>query len=569
MLGHRAAHGPRSSFTRFNVRARSRTCAAAARLTAQAAGESPLRAVVRNPVLGRVGVALGLYRLAEFGPWIAILVFAYGHGGATATGLVSLGLLVPTALAAPLGGPVIDRYGAGRVLVAGYAAQALAMGSTAVSMLAGAPPLVCYMLGAATATVLTVTHPAHAVMSPAIARTTEQLVALNAVTGWILSVGLVAAPALAGLILSVASPGAVYAAGALCLVAAATLVFPLRTLAPPAARSTGDASRLEAVRELGEATRAIVRGGPVTEVMLLLVATFVTVGAFDVLAVTLAVGVLDLGGSGAAYLTALYGLAGRERIVPILLPTTCAGGAVFIVLGLAISLGPALAAALLGGVSRGLLEVCAITLLQRVTPTALLARMLAFKEGLTMAAWGFGSILVPALIALGGNRAALIGIGAIAPLIVLTRLRRLLLVDAAATVPVVAIALLRSMRLFRALPAYELEAVARAGTDLSVPAGTRVVTEGEYSDVYFAIADGVVEVTCDGRRLRTLSRGEGFGEIGLIRNVQRTATVTAMTDALLVSIERGPFITAVTGHPESLRQADAIIDELLPTVRLS
>ena len=524
-----------------------------------------------------MGAALGLYRLAEFGPWIAILVFAYGHGGATATGIVSLGLLVPTALAAPLGGPVIDRYGAGRVLVAGYAAQALAMGGAAASMLAGAPPLLSYVLGAATATLLTVTHPAHAMMSPAIARTTEQLVALNAVTGWILSVGLVVAPALAGLILSVAEPGAVYAAGAVCLVAAAALVLPLRTLAPPAARSTEDASRLEPLHELGEATRAILKGGPVTEVMLLLVATFVTVGAFDVLAVTLAVGVLDLGGSGAAYLTALYGLgavigtaasfwlAGRARIVPILLPTTCAGGAVFIVLGLAISLGPALVAAVLGGVSRGLLEVCAITLLQRVSPTALLARMLAFKEGLTMAAWGVGSILVPALIALGGVRAALIGIGAIAPLIVLTRLRRLLLVDAAATVPVVAIALLRSMRLFRPLPAFELEAVARAGTDLSVPAGTRLITEGEYSDRYFAIADGVVEVTCDGRRLRTIGRGEGFGEIGLIRNIERTASVTAMTDALLLSIERGPFITAVTGHPESRQQADVIIDELLPT----
>jgi MFS family permease len=94
-----------------------------------------------------VGAALGLYRLAEFGPWIAILVFAYDHGGATATGIVSLGLLVPTALAAPLGGPVIDRYGAGRVLAAGYAAQALAMGATAASMLAGAPPLVCCVFG--------------------------------------------------------------------------------------------------------------------------------------------------------------------------------------------------------------------------------------------------------------------------------------------------------------------------------------------------------------------------------------------------------------------------------------
>ena len=490
---------------------------------------------------------------------------------------MSLGLLIPTALAAPLGGPVIDRYGAGRVLAAGYAAQALAMGATAASMLAGAPPLVSYVLGAATATLLTVTHPAHAMMTPAIARTTEQLVALNAVTGWILSVGLVAAPALAGVILSVSEPGAVYAAGAGCLVAAATLVLPLRQLAPPAARSTDDTARLEPLRELGEATRALVKGGPVTEVMLLLVATFVTVGAFDVLAVTLAVGVLDLGGSGAAYLTALYGLgavigtaasfwlAGRARIVPVLLPTTCAGGAVFIVLGLAISLGPALVAAVLGGAARGLLEVCAITLLQRVSPTELLARMLAFKEGLTMAAWGLGSILVPALIALGGVRAALIGIGAIAPLIVLARLRPLLLVDAAATVPVVAISLLRSMRLFRALPAFELEAVARAGTDLSVPAGTRLITEGEYSDRYFAIADGVVEVTCDGKRLRTISRGEGFGEIGLIRDIERTASVTAMTDALLLSIERGPFITAVTGHPECLSQADGIIDELLPT----
>jgi hypothetical protein len=279
----------------------------------QTAGEPPLRALVRDPVLGRAGAALALYRLAEFGPWIAILVFAYGHGGATATGLVSLGLLVPTALAAPLGGPVIDRYGAGRVLAAAYAAQALAMGATAASMLAGAPPLVCYALGAATATLLTVTYPAHAVMSPAIAhdgaaRRAQRGHGLDPQRG-------TRRGARAGRPHpSVATPGAVYAAGALCLGAAAMLVLPLRTLAPAAARSTGEASRFEAVRELNEATRAILNGGPVTEVMLLLVATF----------------------------------------------------------------------------------------------------------------------------------------GAIAPLIVLTRLRRLLLVDAAATVPVVAIALLRSMRLFRA-----------------------------------------------------------------------------------------------------------------------
>jgi hypothetical protein len=170
---------------------------------------------------------------------------------------------------------------------------------------------------------------------------------------------------------------------------------------------------------------------------------------------------------------------------------------------------------------------------------------------------------VPGLVALGGVSAALIGIGALAPLVVLVRLRRLLEVDAAATVPVVAIALLRSMRLFRALPAFELEAIARAGTDRAVTAGTRLVTEGDFADGYFAIADGTVEVTHDGRRLATLGRGDGFGEIGLLRNVARTASVTAATDALLLAVERDAFIAAVTRHADCWDQAGSIIDERL------
>ena len=115
-----------------------------------------------------------------------------------------------------------------------------------------------YALGAVTAMALTVTHPAHAVVSPGIARTTEQLVALNAVTGWILSLGLVAAPALAGLLLGLASPGAVYAAGAACLAVAALLVVPLRDLVPPLAREDAAPGVL---RELEEGARLLARSG--------------------------------------------------------------------------------------------------------------------------------------------------------------------------------------------------------------------------------------------------------------------------------------------------------------------
>ena len=142
-----------------------------------------LPALAADARLRREAGALALYRLAEFGPWVAMLVFAYSQGGTTATGLVSLSLLIPTALFAPFAGPLIDRYGASRVLLGAYVAQGLAMGCTAVSLLVGAPAVVSYALGAVTAMALAVTHPAHAVVSPGIARTTEQLVALNAVTG--------------------------------------------------------------------------------------------------------------------------------------------------------------------------------------------------------------------------------------------------------------------------------------------------------------------------------------------------------------------------------------------------
>lgn len=244
-----------------------------------AASASPLRTLLRDPLLRQAGGALALYRLAEFGPWVAMLVFAYSHGGATATGLVSLALLVPTALCAPFAGPAIDRFGASRMLVSGYAAQALALGATAASLLAGAPPLVSYVCGAVAAIVLTVTHPAHAVVSPGIARTAEQLVALNAITGWILSVGLVAAPAAAGVILGLSGPGTVYLAGAICVAASTALVFPLRRLVPPLARPE---ARVPAIRELAEGARSLRAGGPTSEVMLVVVATFVMVGAFDV-----------------------------------------------------------------------------------------------------------------------------------------------------------------------------------------------------------------------------------------------------------------------------------------------
>ena len=202
-------------------------------------------------------------------------------------------------------------------------------------------------------------------------------------------------------------------------------------------------------------------------------------------------------------------------------------------------------------ISRSLLEVTSQTLLQRVTPTALLARVFAFKEGLTMAAWGVGSAIVPLVIVIAGVRGALFVTGAIVPAIVLLRLRPLRMVDAAAVVPVVTIALLRSLQVFRALPVPALEGIAQRARNFSVPAGAAIVRQGEPGDRYYAIADGTVEVIKDGRLVATHGRGDGFGEIALLHDGMRTATVIAVTPATLTAIEREPFLVAVTGHGQT------------------
>ena len=491
-----------------------------------------------------------------------MLVFAYEQGGATATGVVSLGLLVPTALFAPVAGPLIDRFGASRVLLGAYAAQAVAMSATAASLLAGAPVGLTYGLGAVTAAALAVTHPAHAVASPGFARTTGELVALNAATGWILSVGLVAAPAAAGLILSFSTPGAVYAAGAVCLVAAALLVL------------LGLEKDVRA-GQLGEGARALAHASAPREIVLVLAATFLMVGAFDVLAVVLAVGRLQLGGSGAGYLTAThgigavvgavasFGLLARAHLVPLMLGAALVAGVAFLTLSVSISLSLAFAVAAVSGIARSLLEISGQTLLQRVTPTELLARVFALKEGLAMAAWGVGSVAVPAFIALAGLRGGILFAGAVVPVLMLLRLRPLLAVEAAAVVPAVRVALLRSLNVFRLLPVPALEGVARGATELAVPAGETIVRQGDAGNRYYAIADGTVDVVRDGRRLRTLARGEGFGEIALVHDVTRTATVVAVTETLLVAVDREPFLVALTGHGQTRDRVELVASEHL------
>jgi hypothetical protein len=326
------------------------------------------------------------------------------------------------------------------------------------------------------------------------------------------------------------------------------------------------------VEDVRESVAMIAKDRPARLLVCLLGAQFILLGALDLLYVVLAISVLGMGESGAGYLSAAVGAGGliggvvtaalvaRRHLAPLLVCGIAAAGAALVTLGARPTAASAFVLLAVAGLGRAVFDVSGRTLLQRVAPPDMLARVFGLLESLMNVGLAIGSLLVPILIAASGARAALVGAGALLLLLILATGRRLLLVDEAADVPVVEIALLRSIPLFAALPAPALETLGRALEPLEAGAGTVLMRQGDEGDRYYAIADGQLEVLRDGAPVATLGRGEGVGEIALLEEVPRTATVTVTEPARLYALTKEPFLLALTGHAPAHRAARRVID---------
>jgi Cyclic nucleotide-binding domain len=528
--------------------------------------------VMGNPELRRVELAFVGFNAAEWGVWIAMLVFAYEHGGATTAGLVALVQLVPAALFAPAAASFGNRFRPTRVLLAGYAAQALAMAATAAVLVAGGAPVAAYALAAVAATAVTITRPVQAVLLPVLSRTPEELTAANVVSGWIESVSVLAAPALAGVLLGAGGAGTVFAVMAGVAAGSALLVVAVPGPAPAGAGAAG-------IDPAAGARLVAHDAGPRALVWLLGIEAL-AIGALDVLYVVLAVGVLHHGGDTAGYLNAAFGaggvigiaatvaLVGRRRLAPALLAGLALWAAALGVLGAAPSLATAFVLLAAAGAGRTLLDVAGRTLLQRIARPEALARVFGLLEGITMTGLALGSLLASAFVALAGNRGAFVCFAALLPVSSLLVLRSLLRADSLA-LPVVELARLRALPIFAPLPPPLLEALARALAPVRATAGTPVVREGEPGDRFYVIAEGEVEVSRSGKHVAWLRRGDCFGEIALLRDIPRTATVTATKDSVLDALDKSAFVSAVTGHDPSARAADELVRGRLPDATIA
>jgi Cyclic nucleotide-binding domain len=518
--------------------------------------------VFRNPALRRVELAFAAFNGAEWAVWIAMLVYAYRQGGTTEAGVVAFVQLMPAALFAPFVAGLADRRRPARVLAGGYVAQGAAMAATAAALLAHAPAPVAYGFAVLAAMFITATRPAQSTLLPGLVRSAEELTATNVVSGWIESTAVLVAPAAAGVILAVGSPGVVVVVMAVLVLAGAVAVWPIE--GPPPAGP---------VRQ-GRLPLAVAKEAPGL-LLGLLGGQYVLIGALDVLFVVLALGVLDLGGSGAAYLNAAFGaggtvgiaatiaLVGMRRVSPAVALGIATFSLAFVVIGVWPTTAGTFLMLVVAGAGRSLLDVAGRTLLQRMVSTDVLARVFGLLESLSMAALAVGSLLVPALVALGGARTACIVLGSLLPVAALFGGRRLLELDRRADVPVVEISLLRSLRIFAPLGVPEVETLARSLEVVEVPQGAAVIRAGERGDRFYAIADGTVEVRRDGNNVGTLTRGDSFGEIALLRDVPRTADVVALTPTRLYGLAKHDFVAAVTGHPAAAAESEWLVRERL------
>ena len=529
------------------------------------------RSLAANGALLRILAAYAVFVLTECAAWIAMLVFAYSRGGAAVAGFVAVVQLVPAAVLAPVMAAVADRRSPAAVLAGGYLVQAAAMAAAAAAVFAHVQ-LAAYACAVIYCAAQSTTRPAQAVLVPSVAATADQLTAVNVVVSWLESAGLVTSGLLAGILIALTGVGSVFVVCACLAVAAAAAVGALRVvpLAPPGEDSP------TVLADVAEGLR-LAAGRPRLRVMLaLLTAESVVAGALDLLFVILAIGVLRRSEAWAGYLNSAYGagavlaatasavLIGRRLGAPILAAALLLS-AVLAALGTGVGLAATVGLLAVAGAAAALLDVALRTLLQRSVPPQLMGRVFGVLEGLTMAGYALGALLVPLLVHLGGNRLALIGAAVVLPLAAVAGGRALFALDAAIPVPVVEIALLRSLPLFAELPAPTLEGLAAALTPVRVAAGVELIRQGEPGDAYYAIAAGEFDAVQDGHVLRHCGRGEGVGEIALLRSVPRTASVIASADSTVYRLDRDPFLTAVLGHAATQRLADRIADTRLAT----
>jgi MFS family permease len=530
-----------------------------------------LRSVFVNPALARMQLALAVSMVGDWAFSTAVTVYAYQAGGAKLVGGWFAARLVLMALLAPLAASFADRLPRKKVLVVSDLVRALLTAVAGVLVLRDAPALAIIVLSTVTGLIGCVSRPTQLAWMPSLTNEPGELTAANGAYSTTKGLAFLVGPTIGAVLVATTSIEAVFALNVVSFGVSGIVLYGIRPVSADVPRAPGHHG---ALREMAGGFREIAGNRDLVLIAGMLCAQNLVHGTTIVLGVTWAVEILMRGPEAVGIIDTVFGVgaisggllaiarANRNRLA-----TDIAAGALLWSLPLLfIVVWPSaitvFAATLLMGVGKPLVDVNFTTLVQRIVVGTSLARVFGVFQGAWYFTMAVGALVAPLLIDGLGTGLTLSVLAVVVGLPTLLVLPRCLRLDATLREPE-GTHLLRGIPMFAPLPQSAIETLARSLVHERVPAGTRILREGQSADRFFIIERGLVTVTQDGRHLRDEAPGEFFGEIGLLRDVPRTATVTAVEDTELWTLAREPFLDAVLGTDAALQAADEIVTRRL------
>jgi MFS family permease len=520
--------------------------------------------VFRSPGLRRIELAILGSIIGIYANVVAVSIYAFHHGGATAVGLVMFARMGSAAVSAPFMASFADRHEQRRVMLVVDLFRVGTLAFIAVCAAAGLPAGV-YALAILTSIVSTAFRPAEASLIPRLAETPEELTAANVTSSTFDSIGAFAGPAAGALLYALGGPTLVFAAVSATYLWSASFVARIPKVEQPT-----PSAHHEEHGGLAAGFRAV-RAEPRLRIVIgLYSAQTLVAGAYSVLVVVVALEVLGLGNAGVGFLQAAtgvgavvgallaLGLVGRRRTAADFgLGLACFGAPLLALAALPHTWAAILALGLLG-IGNSVVDVSAVTLIQRTATAAVAGRVFGLLEAAAVGGLGVGSVLTPLLLHLVGARWTLAVAGAILPLLSIVMARALSSIDAGSVVPEAQLAAIATVPFLAVLPLQKKEALAAALERVELPAGSTLFSAGDAGDRLYILSEGAVEIDLPNGAKRE-DAPAFVGEIALLRDVPRTATVRVIADSTFWSLDGEHFLDAVTGHSRSRSSADSLI----------
>jgi MFS family permease len=524
-----------------------------------------VRRVFANPNLRRIEFAFAAAIVGRYAIFLAVTLYTYHVGGVTAVAIVTAVRQALAALAAPFAGSIADRFRREHVMLASDIARFAATAAMAVLVHADAPALTVYACAVVVSVASTVFRPAEASLTASVAHSPAELTAANVASSTFDSVGIFAGPAIGAVLISAAGYTWAFAAIALTFATSGLFVARIRDVPgrPAVEQDEGDGSVREGLRTIA--------GEPRLRLLFTLYgAQCFVAGALSVLEIPMALSLLGTGNAGVGLLQSLCGigaivgaalsvmLVARARLASDFGLGLVLWGVPLLVIGALPHVWVAAIALAVLGAGNSIVDVAGVTLIQRTAPPSAAGRVFGVLEGMIVAALALGALVTPPIVHAVGIRSSLFVVGAILPALVVLTAARLRAIDRGAYVPAEQVEALRSVPFLAVLPAQILEGLAVQARRVELSPGEVLFSHGDHGDSFYVLETGRLEIDLpEGAKVE---EAPGYvGEIALLRDVPRTATVRALVESTLWSLGREAFLDAVTGHARATSRADGVV----------